>query len=70
MIPPPQPSQQQRAAMHQASMMYIPNQPKPEDKDKPLRIRFIEKLSEYMDCPERMGIIKAELALITKKGNN
>ncbi len=39
--------------------------------DKPYRVRFIEKLAEYFENPERANIIKSELTTLTnKKVNN
>jgi hypothetical protein len=36
--------------------------------EKPYRTRFIEKMAELLDCPERMNIIKYEInSLISRK---
>lgn len=56
--------------MHPNSIPYVPAQIKGDDKEKPPKVRFLEKLSEYMECPERAHIIKVELGFITKKGQN
>lgn len=64
----PQPAQRQ--IVHPNSIPYVPAQIKNDDKDKPPKVRFLEKLAEYFECPERAHIIKVELGSAMKKGQN